>query len=474
MKELLAAIGEGRVERLYLVAGDRVLAEPAASRLGEALAAQAGCDVEVHRRPASLAPLFDDLRTFSLFAPAKVLVAVETAVLADRAAAAGLIDEAREVLPLAGAGELSGRERQAASRLLRTLALFGLDPRAGTATAVIGKLPAWALQGGGRGRGKASRARVEERREQLAELLEAARASRLEGFSGSELAALAEIAEGGLPDNHALVLAESAVARDHPLVKTLAGRGALVEVGRVEAKRGGAWGGLEPLAAELERESGVAIRPDALDELARRTLQQRGGRGAAAAADSSARFAAEYRKLATLARPGEIDLGLVETGVADRGQEDVWKILDAIGEGRGAEALDRLRRLLAAAADPVAARLSFFALLAGFVRLLTAVGGMLAVSGAPRGVGHYGRFKSQVAPALQAELEGGAGNPLAGVHPFRLHRAYLAACRWPPAKLAGLPGRVLETELRLKGESGRPMAALATLVADLASAGRQG
>ena len=74
-----------------------------------------------------------------------------------------------------------------------------------------------------------------------------------------------------------------------------------------------------------------------------------------------------------------------------------------------------------------------------------------------------------MAPALQGDLPAGADNPVAGLHPFRLHRAYLAAGRFDPAQAATLPWRVLETELQLKGESGDPDTALAQLVAHLAS-----
>jgi hypothetical protein len=162
---------------------------------------------------------------------------------------------------------------------------------------------------------------------------------------------------------------------------------------------------------------------------------------------------------------------LVEDAVEDRGQEDVFKILDAVGEGRGAEALDRLTRYLGSASDAIAARLSFFALFAGFCRNLTAVRGMMRAAGVRPGEGNYGRFKSSLAPALQKDLPGGDGakSPLAGLHPFRLHRAYLAASSMDEAYLARLPWRVLETELALKGESGDPAAALGELIAEVAA-----
>ena len=73
-----------------------------------------------------------------------------------------------------------------------------------------------------------------------------------------------------------------------------------------------------------------------------------------------------------------------------------------------------------------------------------------------------------LAPALTGELPGGLANPLAGVHPFRLHRAYLAAGRLPHATLIGLPMRLLDTEMGLKGEGSDPQASLAALIAEVA------
>ena len=55
--------------------------------------------------------------------------------------------------------------------------------------------------------------------------------------------------------------------------------------------------------------------------------------------------------------------------------------------------------------------------------------------------------------------------------PFPIFKAYLAAGRIPAATLDSLPARVLETERRLKGDSGDPDAALAALVLALAKPG---
>src|SRR5262249_26475677 len=153
--------------------------------IAAALAATLGGQVESHSRPPSLAPLLQDLRTFSLFGGGKVLLVADTAVFADRTVAADLIDDAQQALPLAGSGrDLQPRERLAASRLLQALRLFDLDPYAGSPEQALAQLPAWAFEGGqasrrsrnNRARGKKQ---VEELRANLAALLEAARQEEL-------------------------------------------------------------------------------------------------------------------------------------------------------------------------------------------------------------------------------------------------------------------------------------------------------
>jgi len=467
---------------VYAVEGDRVLAEPVATRLAEALAEQAGCSVETHVRPARLAPILGDLRTFALFASAKVVLVVETGALADRSAAAAFVDEAVEVVPLGERTEgadLSPGERRGALGLLQAIRLFEVDPLAGDPGEILGGLPAWVFEGARKGGRKRSKKKVESLRGDLADLLVAARAAGLHGFGEDEVSELAAVVRDGLPEGHTLVLAETSVAKDHPLTAALEERGALLRMGRVESDKRG-WSGLDELAAELARQTGVAAEPAALAELARRTLRKqgdgrsygRGGDGTAAA--TTDRFAAEYRKLANLAH-GEgsdtIDREMVAEAVEDRGQEDVFAILDAVSAGRPAEALDRLGRYLASSSDALAARLSFFALFAGYCRNLVAVRGMMEIAGLRPGERNYGRFKSQMAPRLQGELAGGK-SPAAGIHPFPLHKAYQTVPRMPAEMLARLPWRVLETELALKGQSGRPDAALAELIAEVAGAVR--
>jgi DNA polymerase-3 subunit delta len=476
VEKILKDVAAGKVRPVYLGSGDAVLAEPPAQRLAAALAERVGCEVEVHRRPADLGALLQDLRTYSLFSSGKVILAVDSALFADEKAAAELVDQAEEALPVDDpAAELSRRQRAGASRLLQALQVFGLDTRSKSPTAaVVDSLPKWAFQGGrayrkGRPRGRTAK-QVEALKEGLADLLEAARKNELQGYAEGDLAELGTIVQQGLPDGHALVLVEHAVAASHPVVKTLRDQGAAFDAGRVTAVRG-EWQGVESLAAELARETSATLAPDALAELARRTLRQSGDWSRKQVdAESTARFAAEYRKLAALAGGGQITRRQVEEAVEDRGEEDVWQILDALGNGRGGEALGRLRRLLAAADDAYGERLKFFGLLATFCRQLVAVAGMAKIQGVPPGVRNYQQFKNRWAPALQAELPEGGKNPIAGLHPFRLHRAYLAASSFDRAEIPHLPWWVLEAEMQLKGESSEPDAALAQLMARIAAA----
>ncbi len=466
---LLKGLEEAPPRPVYLIHGDLVLAEPAARKLAEGIGKLAGSPVEERRRPTGLSPILEDLQTYSLFTPAKVTLVIDSTICADRAAAAALIDEVREVLPVGESQSLTGRERRAASRLLQTVRLFDVDPLAGTPEQALGGLPDWALAGGGKKSGgrsrKLTKKQVSTLRGELGELLRRAREEELAGWSESDLARLGEVVQGGLPKNHCLILAERSAPKDHPLVVTLAERGAVVAVGGVASEKRGGWRGLDLLARQMEEETGASITRDALHELARRTLRQKGGWGDASVdGTSTARLAGEYRKLANLANAGRIDRALIESTVLDRGEEDVWKILDAIGAGKAPEALSRLRRYLASGGDAIALRLSFFSLLASFCRHLTAVRAMMRLARIPPGERSYPRFKERHAPGLLAAPPAGGKNPLAGMHPFRLHKAYLAASRLPEAELNRLPWRVLETELLLKGEGSDADGALQGLI----------
>ena len=473
---LIKALDTASRQSVYLVSGDLVVAEPQARKLATALADLSGCEVTQQRRPAEMGSVLADLRTFSLFASAKVVLVVDSALLTDRAAAAELIDQAAEAVPLDDPEQLSPKQRLAASRLMQALHVFAIDA-AEPPQRAVGKLPDWALKGGKKLRKKKPRGRsakdVKQLTQDLTDLLQAAQSAGLQGFAEGDLAELGSILEKGLPEGHCLVLAESSVAADHPVVATLTQRGCHVDVGHVEAGKGGDWQGLAPLLAELEKETGSKIDSAAVQELARRTLRQTGEwKARRVDSGSTTRFAGEYRKLASLAQGGKITRQMVEETVEDRGEEDVWKILDAIGNGRAGEALERFRRLMGAADDVMATRLSFFSLFAGFCRQLTAVAGMARQARVPAGVRNYNQFKSRWAGALQGEPPSGGKNPLKGLHPFRLHRAYLAASRVDRTVLAELPWRVLQTEILVKGGSSDPDAAIAQLISLVAQPDR--
>ena len=478
LDKILARIEAGEEIPASLFVGDLVLSEPAGRRVADAIAQRAGCEVVVRRRPPHLARVLEDLRTFSLFDPAKVILVIETALLADKAAAADLIDQAAEVGQIDEEGELSGKETEAASRLLQALRLFGVAPDGGSPEQVLSKMPDWVYFGGAafrkkrrnRARGKKQAADL---RAGLVTLLQKARDAELLGYAEGDLADLGALIRDGLPKGHSLILVESSVAAEHPIKEALEAAQAFAAVGSVEFDRRGQVDGLRDLAAELARSTGKTMRPDAVQELARRTLRKSSQRGKQSQmdAESTGRFAAEYRKLATMVEGDTIDRIAVSGSVEDRGEEDVWKVLDEVGEGKVGAAVSRLRRLLDSADDTMGARLSTFSLLADFARQLVSVQGLLRDTGAPAGQRNYNQFKNSVAPKLQGELAGGLANPVAKLHPFRLHRVYLAASRHQSRDLGRLLPRLLETEMALKGESGAAETALMELVTEL-GAGR--
>lgn len=98
-----------------------------------------------------------------------------------------------------------------------------------------------------------------------------------------------------------------------------------------------------------------------LAEFARREAKRLGVRLAADAADDLAervgphllRLRSELEKASLMAGPGQpITLEHVRLGVADLAEEPVWDLTDAIGEGRAADALVVLARVLGAGAPP--------------------------------------------------------------------------------------------------------------------------
>lgn len=445
--------------QLHLVVGNLTLAEPKARELAQRLAGEEEYTVARHRE--SLAGVLDDLETYSLFGETKVVLAIDTALLADKGAAAALVDAAVDDPVSDASDELSRRQRWCATRLFTALKLFGLDPFAGPSAELVAGLPEKALKGAS---GRLGAARVAERREQLTLLLEAAREQEVSSAGEAVGERLIDALDAGFPERHHLILVESSVAADQPLVERLRERDALVEVGDISAERGGGWSGADRLARVMVEETGVDAEPAAIRELAERTLKRKPRDRSGAVDDSSAeRFAAEYRKLATVAE-GSIGVEDVRLNVTDRGDQDVFQILDAVGEGDTGAALYRFGRYQDAASDPVAARLSFFSQLATFCRHLAWIDARLGESGLERGVSHYPKFKQSLAPKLSAE--GGVGE-LSGIHPYRLHKAYLAASRLRPGGAASLPAAVLTAEQRVKGESRSPDLAVEALVAEV-------
>ncbi len=447
------------VAQVHLIVGNLTLAEPKARKMAERLARDDPYTLARHKE--SLAGVLDDLETFSLFGEAKVVIAFETALLADQSAASSLVDAALDDPVSDPSANLSGRQRWCATRLYSVLNMFGLDPFAGSAEEAVADLPDHVLKGAS---GRIGAARVSERREQLVRLLQAGREQEVAVHSEAVVERIAAALEHGFPPGHHLILVESAVDESHPLASRLKALDAVVGVGEITAQRQGGWQGADRLAAALAAETGIKAAPAAIRELAERTLRRKArDRSGVVDADSAARFAAEYRKLATYV-DAEITVQDVRRVVADRGDQDVFQIMDAIGEGKTGEVLHRFTRYMDAASDPEAARLGFFSQLAEFCRHLAWIEARFEQTGVERGMNNYPQFKQRLAPILAADT---GVDALHKIHPFRLHRAYLAASRLRPGRGAELPAKVLVTERRIKGESRSADLAIDALLADL-------
>ncbi len=162
------------------------------------------------------------------------------------------------------------------------------------------------------------------------------------------------------------------------------------------------------------------------------------GRGSVDA-DSTARFSAEYRKLASLVRRREASTSL-DRARQRRGSRRGGGLADprrARRRARRDEALAKIRRRVAGAEDPLAERLY---VLRPPLRIRAAGRWPWRERSRQRALGaaraSFETFKNRVAPALQKALTEAGLGALAKLHPFRLHKAYLAAARFPAERLS--------------------------------------
>jgi DNA polymerase-3 subunit delta len=178
------------------------------------------------------------------------------------------------------------------------------------------------------------------------------------------------------------------------------------------------------LVAFARREAkrlGVTLAAEAIDDLVERV------------GSHLLRLRGEIEKAALLAGPGRpIAREHVRVGVADLAEEPVWELTDAIGEGRAADALVVLARVLAA--------------------------------GAPAPV-----VLGALASHLRKLLRLRTGGSVAG-HPFAVRKLESQSRRFPPARLLAGLHALHETDEALKGQGALPPElALERLVLNLAS-----
>jgi DNA polymerase-3 subunit delta len=178
------------------------------------------------------------------------------------------------------------------------------------------------------------------------------------------------------------------------------------------------------LAAFARREAkrlGVSLAGDAADDLAERV------------GPHLLRLRSELEKAALLAGPGQpITIEHVRVGVADLAEEPVWDLTDAIGEGRAADALVVLARVLGNGAPPPVV---------------------------------LGALASHLRKLLRLRTGGRVAAP-----PFVLRKLESQARRFPPARLVAGLRALHDTDEALKGQGALdPELALERLVLNLAA-----
>ena len=263
-----------RAAPVYLVTGDRVLAEPAAERLAAAAAEK--------RRLCSRAPPPPFLPRPAAGRPAHLRPVRRRQGRAGGRDRRPRRQDRRRHLPRPGGGGsaplggdgLSAAERRAALRLLQAIRLFDLDPYRGDPAARPGPAPGLGVQGGERpaleeeGRGDPGRpggdarpppgppsSRASPRRRSPSSRRWSARACRRATC---------------------WCWPRAPWRRTTRSLEALAGHKAVLGAGPGRVREGD-WSGLDELTAELARQTGVTIDRPALAALARRTL--RGGSG---------------------------------------------------------------------------------------------------------------------------------------------------------------------------------------------------
>lgn len=456
---------------VLVFAGDRPLADPLAREWAEGEARRVGADVTRHVGGEGLDEAIADLRTASLFGAGKIHLFVESGILAQPVPPGELLEAA-----LAGPEvdlsrpRLEEAARDAGLALLRLLRLLEVDLEGRTPEQAIAEIPETLWKGRKLARARAGAGDRAAAHRKLAALLEAARLEGLRGLAEDAAGRLADLLRDGLPERHRLVLVESRVDPEHPLAAALRVRGAWIEAGSLafDPRKGAS--GFGELLDRLASETGVRLTPDAARELIRRTIrsEEEGRFAGAVDADSVGRLEAEYRKLARLGGQRELPVETVRDLVADRGEEGSFDWLDALSEGRGGEAVARMERRIAGAADPSSERLRLLAQLAGFLRQVGIVGAIARKQGLPLRVESFPRFRDRILPRLLEPVEGVERSLLAGGKPFPLFRAYQMAVALPERVVERLPGRLLTSERRLKGETAEAQLELLSLVAELA------
>jgi len=387
----LAEIGAGRAAPVYLLEGDPFLTWRGARRIGEALVPEAQRSLNLVELDAAASPgeVAAELATGGLFGGAKAVLVEDPAFLQSREEAGEVFDRAR------GLWE-SGRQREAARRLVALAAKLGLSDVGREAAA-----GEWGRELG---------------REELA----AGELSFLEGAARyaaerdirpgkDDAAALEALLASGFAPGRTLVLAAGKVDGKLSLAKRLAAAGRRIALALPTE---GPWGEERPVLGPLAREL-LAGTGKSLDRAAEESL------GALVGGDARA-LAAELQKLASYVGDRETIGAADVQALVVRVAADPFFALGNAVEGRDlSRALAVLRRSLADGASPH----MLVASLAATVRRLLQERerGRLASGG--RRLGSFDDWSATVRPRISEE-------ELGKRKPYGLWLKYQAAMRF--------------------------------------------
>ena len=413
LQQLITRIRAKDIPPVILIGGDsEYLVEKAFSAVrDEIVAADPSVSLESYAEVADLGVVIDSYRTMSLFAPRRLLVVPEVNAFVTRKEVADLFEKSLNDWSTA---KTDRKRSTAIAKLLHLLGLLGFDTDVSSSelTSAVG---------------------VRKEPKELADLLEAARASGKNATRGEgDAALLAEAIQGGGAPGATLLLKTGPIPSDSATVRLISQRGAVVvrDLARDEFLVA-----LEEAVSTVARDCKVKFDKGAFDALKSRLGFERILNDKWSSEIPDLRIAvSEAERLATfVGEGGTVTAAIVNQQVGAVGGGARWELGSLFAEGKAIEAVAKLRELIAqakredarAANDVVYGRFIFP--LADEIRQLIGIHSFARIRGIDlRKTLQYNRFRDTIAEPLSEYLKEHAivrQKP----HPFPLHKRFEAA-----------------------------------------------